>query len=66
MQNPVLNQFRRHFIRLWLRDPENAWPTPEALKSRWSIYEGVAPENSVFPLEPTIRTASGGKSKPLE
>ncbi|EMD66904.1 hypothetical protein COCSADRAFT_168163 [Bipolaris sorokiniana ND90Pr] len=28
---------QRHFIRLWLRDPENAWPTPEALKSRWSI-----------------------------
>ncbi|EUC36704.1 hypothetical protein COCCADRAFT_2348 [Bipolaris zeicola 26-R-13] len=57
---------QRHLIRLWLRDPENAWPTPEALKPRWSIYEGVTPENSVFPLEPTIRTASGGKSKPLE
>ncbi|KAL6157916.1 hypothetical protein ACJQWK_07660 [Exserohilum turcicum] len=57
---------QRHLIRLWLRDPEHAWPTPEALKSRWAIYDHVKPENSVFPLEPTIRSASGGRSKPLE
>ncbi|PIA98661.1 hypothetical protein CB0940_03715 [Cercospora beticola] len=61
---------QRHLVRLWLRDPEHAWPTPEALKSRWGIYDGVTPENSVFPLEPKIRSASASagssNNKPLE
>ena len=49
-------------MRLWLRDPENAWKTPEALKQRWDhVYEGVTPENTVFPLEPRIRSSSAGK-----
>ncbi|KJX97446.1 hypothetical protein TI39_contig490g00005 [Zymoseptoria brevis] len=59
---------QRHLVRLWLRDPENAWQTPEGLTQRWAhIYDGVTPENSVFPLEPRIRTASsGGKEQKLE
>ncbi|KAK4501968.1 hypothetical protein PRZ48_007778 [Zasmidium cellare] len=53
---------QRHLIRLWLRDPENAWETPEALKGRWEhVYGGVTAENSVFPLEPRIRSSSAGK-----
>ncbi|KAL4963704.1 TauD/TfdA family dioxygenase [Aspergillus stella-maris] len=28
---------RRHLVRLWLRDPELAWETPEGLKSRWNF-----------------------------
>ncbi|KAL1988656.1 hypothetical protein VTN96DRAFT_8356 [Rasamsonia emersonii] len=55
---------QRHLVRLWLRDPEYAWPTPEPLKSRWiNVYDDVKPENQVFPLEPTIRSASAGGSK---
>jgi len=54
---------QRHLLRLWLRDPENAWPTPLALSERWAgLYEGVKPENEVFPLEPRIRSSSEGKS----
>ncbi|KAI1659459.1 Clavaminate synthase-like protein [Daldinia decipiens] len=54
---------RRHLLRLWLRDPENAWPTPEAWKYRWAqLYEGVTPEGQVFPLEPFIRSA-GNKGR---
>ncbi|KAL0938052.1 taurine catabolism dioxygenase family protein [Colletotrichum truncatum] len=58
---------QRHLVRLWLRDPENAWKTPEALKERWDrVYSGVTPEKSVFPLEPQIRSASRGEFKPEE
>ncbi|KAI1172149.1 TfdA family taurine catabolism dioxygenase TauD [Nemania sp. FL0916] len=50
---------RRHLLRLWIRDPENAWETPEVLQSRWNdLYEGLTPESQVFPLEPYIRSAS--------
>ncbi|GAW26321.1 putative taurine catabolism dioxygenase [Rosellinia necatrix] len=50
---------RRHLLRLWLRDPENAWETPSALRWRWDqLYEGITPESQVFPLEPYIRSAS--------
>ncbi|CAK3972351.1 Taurine hydroxylase SAT17 [Lecanosticta acicola] len=53
---------QRHLIRLWLRDPENAWKTPAALEARWDhVYSGVEPEKSVFPLEPRIRSSSAGK-----
>ncbi|XDG04988.1 hypothetical protein ABKA04_004603 [Annulohypoxylon sp. FPYF3050] len=53
---------QRHLLRLWLRDPENAWETPEPLKWRWTqLYEGWTPEEEVLPLEPYIRTA-GNKS----
>jgi len=53
---------RRHLVRLWLRDEENAWDTPKPLAEVWNrIYEGVTAERSVFPLEPRIRSASSGK-----
>ncbi|KAF2812986.1 Clavaminate synthase-like protein [Mytilinidion resinicola] len=52
---------QRHLVRLWLRDPEYAWETPEPLKARWDeLYKGVTPEKQVFPLEPKIRSASSG------
>ncbi|KAL1901116.1 hypothetical protein Sste5346_002183 [Sporothrix stenoceras] len=55
---------QRHLVRLWLRDPMNAWPTAAALKDRWNqLYGGVTPENSVFPLVPTVRSASKGTHK---
>ncbi|KIH93273.1 taurine catabolism dioxygenase TauD [Sporothrix brasiliensis 5110] len=55
---------QRHLLRLWLRDPENAWPTAAALQDRWDkLYDGVTPENSVFPLVPTVRSASKGTQK---
>ncbi|KAF6829600.1 TfdA family Taurine catabolism dioxygenase [Colletotrichum musicola] len=58
---------QRHLIRLWLRDPDHAWKTPEALQERWDrVYSGVAVEKSVFPLEPQIRSASRGEFKPEE
>ena len=52
---------QRHLVRLWLRDPENAWGIPGALKGRWEkVYGGVREERQVFPLEPYIRSASLG------
>ncbi|KAF1846002.1 Clavaminate synthase-like protein [Cucurbitaria berberidis CBS 394.84] len=55
---------QRHLVRLWLRDPENAWKTPEILQERWDkVYAGVSAENQVFPLEPYIRTSSLGGSE---
>lgn len=46
----------RHLLRLWLRDPENAWETPEPLRERWDIvYGNVTPEEQVFPLEPQVQ-----------
>lgn len=55
---------QRHLLRLWLRDPENAWKTPEGLEGRWkNVYDGVKAENQVFPLEPSIRSASDGQKK---
>lgn len=54
---------RRHLLRFWLRDPENAWHTPKILEKRWNeIYEGVTPQNEVFPVEPFIRSA-GNKGR---
>lgn len=49
------NYTRRHLLRLWLRDPENAWPTPERLQDRWdTLYKDVTEEEQVFPQEPTL------------
>ncbi|KAK0643966.1 hypothetical protein B0T16DRAFT_332896 [Cercophora newfieldiana] len=54
---------QRHLVRLWLRDPEYAWKTPDALRDRWArLFNGVTPEKSVFPLEARIRSASKGDS----
>ncbi|KAM7197561.1 hypothetical protein V8F33_005527 [Rhypophila sp. PSN 637] len=56
---------QRHLVRLWLRDEENAWNTPEPLQDRWDrVYKDVTAEKSVFPLEPRIRSASKGEDKP--
>lgn len=53
---------RRHLIRLWLRDEELHWETPAALQSRWDrVYDDVTAESQVFPLEPSIRSASSGQ-----
>ncbi|KAK4171544.1 hypothetical protein QBC36DRAFT_92395 [Triangularia setosa] len=52
---------QRHLIRLWLRDPEYAWETPAALQSKWNrVYKDVAPENTVFPLEPYFGSGNSG------
>jgi hypothetical protein len=54
---------RRHLLRFWLRDPENAWHTPEVLRPRWAqIYDGITQENEVFPIEPFVRSA-GNKGR---
>ncbi|OOF93408.1 hypothetical protein ASPCADRAFT_53110 [Aspergillus carbonarius ITEM 5010] len=46
----------RHLLRLWLRDPEYAWETPEPLKKRWeSLYGDLGVEEQDFPLEPRVR-----------
>ncbi|KZZ98366.1 Taurine catabolism dioxygenase TauD/TfdA [Moelleriella libera RCEF 2490] len=55
-------KYRRHLVRLWLRDSELAWDLPAALQGRWDrVYRGVTAAKQVFPLEPKIRTASSGK-----
>lgn len=57
---PQANSSRRHLLRLWLRDPEYAWETPEQLQPRWeTVYKDVAEEEQVFPLEPIIRKNIG-------
>ncbi|KAK3998133.1 hypothetical protein QBC44DRAFT_354074 [Cladorrhinum sp. PSN332] len=62
---------QRHLVRLWLRDPELAWKTPESQQKHWDrVYGGVDPANSILPLEPFLRTASTGRAsddeKPLQ
>ncbi|KAJ5711149.1 hypothetical protein N7488_005305, partial [Penicillium malachiteum] len=53
-----LNQ-RRHLLRLWLHDPQNAWKIPEALRSKWDrLYaEGSSHGEQIFPIEPEMRSA---------
>ncbi|KAH8647950.1 hypothetical protein BX600DRAFT_443285 [Xylariales sp. PMI_506] len=54
---------KRHLLRFWLRDPENAWETPDVLKWRWTqLYGGVTSDSEVFPTEPFIRSA-GNKGR---
>jgi hypothetical protein len=53
-------------VRLWLRDPENAWETPEGVRERWArVYDDVRPERAIFPLEPVVRSEGnkGGGAK---
>lgn len=53
---------RRHLLRLWLRDPEYAWKTPEVIEWRWKqLYEGITPEKELLPLEPFVRNAGKGR-----
>jgi hypothetical protein len=55
---------RRHLLRLWLRDPENAWETPAPLASRWDrVYGDVSPELQAFPLQPHTRSESTPSTK---
>ncbi|KXG49015.1 Taurine catabolism dioxygenase TauD/TfdA [Penicillium griseofulvum] len=50
----------RHLLRLWLRDPENAWETPEKLQERWDIvYDDLPGDKQAFPLEPALRKNVG-------
>jgi hypothetical protein len=52
--------YRRHLLRLWLRDPEYAWETPGPLRPRWdNVYKNVNVEEQVFPFEPRIRKTVG-------
>jgi hypothetical protein len=51
---------RRHLLRLWLRDSEHAWATPEPLRERWeNVYGDVKAEEQIFPLEPKLRKTVG-------
>lgn len=53
---------QRHLVRLWLRDPEEAWAIPGPLKGRWDrVYGDVTEERQVFPIEPYIRGSSLGR-----
>ncbi|KAF1956500.1 Clavaminate synthase-like protein [Byssothecium circinans] len=55
---------QRHLVRLWLRDEEHAWRTPEVLSGRWDkLFKDVTPEAQVFPLEPYVRSAALGKEE---
>jgi alpha-ketoglutarate-dependent taurine dioxygenase len=52
----------RHLVRLWLRDEELRWDIPGELQGRFNkVYKDVEEENSIFPLEAYIRSASLGK-----
>lgn len=43
-----------------VEDPELAWETPTALKTRWDeLYKDVTEEEQVFPHEPRIRGGAG-------
>ncbi|KAL8344034.1 hypothetical protein RB601_004517 [Gaeumannomyces tritici] len=55
---------QRHLVRLWLRDPEYAWDTPEKLRQRWDgAYAGITAEAQVLPLEPFVRGAANGGAR---
>lgn len=47
--------FSRHLIRLWLRNDELAWKTPEPLQPNWRRLYSVGPDQQRFPLEPEVR-----------
>lgn len=54
------NMRRRHLLRLWLRDEENAWETPAPLRERWdNVFKDVKVDEQMFPLEPRIRNTVG-------
>lgn len=55
---------QRHLVRLWLRDPENAWEIPQSLKGRMDkVFKDVQEDRQVWPLEAYIRSASLGAGK---
>lgn len=45
----------RHLIRLWLRNDELAWKTPEPLQPNWRKLYSVSPDQQRFPLQPEVR-----------
>ncbi|KAL2816990.1 hypothetical protein BDW59DRAFT_152907 [Aspergillus cavernicola] len=49
---------RRHLLRLWLRDPQNSWVTPEPLRNRSDriFSEGFESGLQMFPVDPTPRS----------
>jgi len=54
----------RHLLRLWLRNEDLAWETPEELKSIWKgLYYAISPDEQRFPLEAEIRKGSRGNRK---
>ena len=56
----MYGECRRHLIRLWLRDEEYGWETPEMLRSRWEhVYKDVREDDQVFPLEPNVHKSLG-------
>lgn len=59
------NLCRRHLLRLWIRDPENAWKTPEPMRERWDrIYDSKLSNGPcVFPLEPVTRSVGEQKKE---
>lgn len=59
---------KRHLVRLWLRDPDLAWPMPDELWGRWqSVFGGRedsdAVSKEVWPLEPFVRSAAAGTAR---
>ncbi|KAJ6109402.1 hypothetical protein N7486_001637 [Penicillium sp. IBT 16267x] len=43
----------RHLLRFWLRDPGNAWKTPEPLQYRWdTVFKNITEDEQAFPLNP--------------
>ncbi|KAG6839151.1 hypothetical protein C0991_005406 [Blastosporella zonata] len=54
----------RHLLRLWLRNEELAWQTPEELESYWKrLYYTTTPDEQTFPLEAEVRKESKGGVK---
>lgn len=53
----------RHLLRLWLRDPQNSWVTPEPLRNRADrIFDETLQRGpQVFPLDPIARSV--GKAR---
>lgn len=49
---------RRHLLRLWLRDPQNAWVMPEPMRNRADrIYdEKFRRGPQTFPVDPIPRS----------
>ncbi|KAF8890086.1 hypothetical protein BD779DRAFT_1671450 [Infundibulicybe gibba] len=51
----------RHLLRLWLRNEELAWETPQALKPLWDKTFAAPPDEQTFALDPVVRAAVKGK-----
>ncbi|KAK6829137.1 hypothetical protein RU639_003327 [Aspergillus parasiticus] len=53
---------RRHLLRLWLRDPENAWAMPDALRSRADrLYDEKCRRGpQIFPVDAIPRSVGKG------